>query len=305
MKIARRTFLKQIVWGVGGLWLGCRKQGGPPAPVCWNPYEQVRLGRTSIRLSRLGLGTGMRASNRMSNQTRLGQEKFTELVRTCLERGITWFDAADLYGSHTFLAEALRGIPREQYVLVSKVWLRTRGLPESQPSDIESTVHRFCRELDTDYIDLLLLHCLVEPDWPDRYEKQMETLDRLKEQGLLRAHGVSCHSLPALQAAADHPWVESIHARINPFGVQMDAAPEEVVPVLHHAHENGKGIIGMKLIGEGAFRNSPEKRARSVDFVLNLGSVDAVTVGFESLEEEADLASTIRQTPVRIAPAMV
>jgi aryl-alcohol dehydrogenase-like predicted oxidoreductase len=284
-------------------WLfGCRKGYQNPEPAWWNPYEKVPLGQTPIRLSRVGLGTGMRAFNRMSNQTRLGQERFTELVRTCLERGISWFDAADLYGSHTFLAEALRGIPRSRYVLVSKVWLRTRGLPESQPEDIESTVHRFCRELDTDYIDLLLLHCLVEPDWPDRYEKQMETLRRLKQQGLLRAHGVSCHSLPALQAAASHPWVDSIHARINPFGVQMDGTPDQVVPILRQAHQNGKGLIGMKLIGEGAFRNSPEKRAETVDFVFNLGCIDAVTVGFESLDEEADFAQIVRRTPIRLEP---
>ncbi len=305
MKIARRTFLKQTLWGLGSLLLGCRRTEKNPSTAFWNPYEKVQLGRTPIRLSRVGLGTGMRAFNRMSNQTRLGQEKFTELVRTCLDRGISWFDAADLYGSHSFLAAALEGVPREQYVLVSKIWLRPRGLPEGQPTDTEQTVHRFLQEFRTDCIDLLLLHCLVEPDWPSRYEKEMEVLVRLKEKGLLRAHGVSCHSLPALSAAASHPWVDSIHARINPFGVQMDGSPDVVVPVLRQAHENGKGIIGMKLIGEGAFRNSPEKRAETIDFVFNLGCVDAVTIGFESPEEEADFARAVRQTPVRTLPAIV
>lgn len=305
MKIARRTFLKQTLWGLGGILLGCRRGEKHSLPSFWNPYEKVPLGRTPIHLSRIGLGTGMRASGRMSNQTRLGQEKFTELVRTCLDRGISWFDAADLYGSHSYLAEALRGVPRDRYVLVSKIWLRTRGLPEGQPADTEQVVHRFLQELRTDYIDLLLLHCLVEPDWPSRYEKEMEVLVRLKEKGILRAHGVSCHSLAALQRAAEHPWVESIHARINPFGVQMDGSPDVVVPVLRQAHENGKGLIGMKLIGEGAFRNSPEKRAETIDFVFNLGCVDAVTIGFESLEEEADFAQAVRRTPIRIQPALV
>jgi hypothetical protein len=83
----------------------------------------------------------------------------------------------------------------------------------------------------------------------------------------------------------------------------MDAEPDQVVPVLQEAHRNGKGVIGMKIIGEGAFRNSPLKRSQSVDFVFNLGCVDAVVVGFESLQEEEDFAQCVRQTPVRLPAA--
>jgi len=303
MKIARRTFLKQSMIGLGGLLLGCRRQTESQSAAFWDPYEKTSLGRTGLRLSRVGWGTGMRGSRRMSNQTRLGKEKFNELARGCFERGVCWFDAADLYGSHSYLADALEGIRREEYALVSKIWLGWGGLPEPERPDADVVVGRFLKELRTDYIDLVLLHCMAAPDWPDRHEKQMEILDRLKTQGVIRAHGISCHSLPALQAAAVHPWVDSIHTRINPFGVQMDAEPDQVVPVLQEAHRSGKGVIGMKIIGEGAFRNSPLKRSQSVDFVFNLGCVDAVVVGFESLQEEEDFAQRVRQTPVRLPAA--
>lgn len=299
LKIGRRTFLKNSVLGLSGLLLGCEweKQSHPTAT--FDPYEKVLLGRTGILLSRVGLGTGMNGFNRMSNQTRLGPEKFKNLIYGCYERGIRWFDAADLYGSHSYLADALSGLPRQEYALVSKIWFGQRGLPETERPDADAVVGRFLEELNTDYIDLILLHCMTDPDWPNRYARQMEILEGLKKKGLIRAHGVSCHTLGALKTASEEPWVDSIHTRINPYGVQMDADPEQVIPILRHAHENGKGIIGMKIIGAGEFRKSDEKRNHSVDFVFNLGCVNAVTVGFESLEEEKDFSNRVKNTPIR------
>lgn len=302
IRIGRRTFLKHSVLGIGGLLLGCEfKDNGQPAVETYNPYEMISLGSTDLKLSRVGLGTGMNGSNRMSNQTRLGPEKCRSLIRGCYEKGIRWFDAADLYGSHGYLADALEGIKREDYVLVSKIWFLKGGIAEPERPDADVVISRFLKELRTDYIDLVLLHCMTQPDWPVRYEKQMVIMEDLKKKGILRAHGVSCHSLDALRAAAEEPWVDSIHTRINPYGVQMDGSPEEVVPVLQQAHQNGKGIIGMKIIGAGDFRNSDPKRNHSIDFVFNLGCVDAVTVGFESLQEEQDFAVRVRNTPIRAA----
>jgi hypothetical protein len=64
------------------------------------------------------------------------------------------------------------------------------------------------------------------------------------------ALGVSCHSLDALRAAAREPWAESVHARINPYGMSMDGPPEQVAPVLKDIHAAGKGVVGVKIIGE-------------------------------------------------------
>jgi aryl-alcohol dehydrogenase-like predicted oxidoreductase len=299
LKIGRRAFLKHSALGISGLLLGCEWENRIRTDGTFDPYEKVSLGHTGLNLSRVGLGTGMNGSNRMSNQTRLGPEKCTALIRGCYERGIRWFDAADLYGSHSYLADALKGIDRTEYVLVSKIWFGQRGLPEPERPDADVVVARFLKELRTDYIDLILLHCMTDPQWTSRYANQMEILENLKKKGIIRAHGVSCHSLEVLKAASEHPWVDSIHARINPYGVQMDAGAEQVVPVLQKAHDNGKGIIGMKIIGAGEFRNSDQRRNESIDFVFNLGCVDAVTIGFESLDEEKDFAERVRNTPVR------
>jgi len=306
MTIGRRQFIKGSVAGLGTALLGCHSDpssnASPKQPTHFEPDEIVALGNTGVKTSRVGIGTGMRGFNRQSNQTRAGQEHFTALIRGSLDRGIRLIDSADLYGSHPFLANALRGVPRDDYCLVSKIWYMPRGLPEPERPDADVVVQRFLDELKTDHIDILQIHCMTAPDWTERMQEQMAILDNLKKKGLIRTHGVSCHSLAALDAAAEHPWVDCIHARINPYGQSMDDTPDKVVPVLQKAHANGKGVIGMKMIGEGRFRDSDQRRNHTLDYVLNLGCVDSVIVGFETLNEIDDFVARVHHTPRRPTP---
>jgi aryl-alcohol dehydrogenase-like predicted oxidoreductase len=306
MKIGRRQFIQGSLASVGTALVGCNSNPSQKAaqtpPTHFDPGQIVPLGNTGLKVSRVGIGTGMSGSNRQSNQTRKGQEHFTALLRGSLDRGITLIDSADLYGSHTFLAEAFKDVPRKDYTLISKIWFLPRGIPEPERPDADVVVERFLKELNTDYIDILQIHCMTASDWTGRMEKQMAILENLKKKGLIRTHGVSCHSLIALDVAAEHPWIDCIHARINPYGQSMDDTPAKVIPILQKAHVNGKGIIGMKLMGEGRFRTSDEKRSHSIDFVLNLGCVDAVIVGFETLDEINDFALRVNNTPIRPAP---
>jgi predicted aldo/keto reductase-like oxidoreductase len=159
------------------------------------------------------------------------------------------------------------------------------------------TLNRFLKEIGTDYLDLVLLHCASSPKWTDEWRAQMDGLAKLKQKGMIRAHGVSCHSIAALEAAAAEPWVDSVHTRINPYGMSMDDKPEKVVPVLKKLHAAGKGVVGMKIIGEGKLRNDPEKRDASARFVLGLGCVDILNIGFEKVEEIDDFAGRVRKVP--------
>jgi aryl-alcohol dehydrogenase-like predicted oxidoreductase len=294
MKIKRRQFLFKTAAGLGGIMIASDlgKALNQPDRV-FNPYEMVPLGKTGLVVSRIGLGTGTRGGNRESNQTRLGKEPFSRLLRESYERGVRLFDMADIYGSHSYIMPALEGISRDRYMLVSKIWFRQRGIPEADHPSAEEVVKRFLQEINCDYIDLLLLHCVISETWNQELQAYMDALDKLKRAGVIRAHGVSCHSLGALQTAVNEPWVESVHARINAYGDKMDGTPEQVVPVLKQMHDAGKGVIGMKLIAEGMYRDDNEKRNRSLEFVLNLGSVDALVVGCESLQEIDDLAKRV------------
>lgn len=296
MKIKRREFLTRSAFGVGAALLGTPLLAEvKPRTKFFDPYEPVPLGKTNLKVSRFCLGTGMKGGDRQSNQTRLGKEKFEALIREAHDRGTQLFDLADLYGTHPYVIPALQGITRDKFQIVTKIWWREGGIPEKERPDADVCVERFLRELKTDYIDLVLLHCVVSAKWPEELRKQMDILAKLKEKGVIRAHGVSVHSLPALEAVVNEPWVDSVHTRINPYGMSMDGPADKVAPVLQKIHAAGKGVVGMKIVGEGRLRNDPEKRDESLRYVLGLGCVDVLNVGCESIAEVDDMAERVRK----------
>ena len=302
MKIQRREFLARSALGLGGALLGAPLLArAETAPKLFDPFARVPLGKSKLNFSRVVLGTGAHGWERASNQTRLGKDKFEALIRDSFDRGVKVFDLADLYGTHPYVIPALKGIGRDRFQVITKIWWNKGGIPEPERPDADVCVERFLRELKTDYLDLVLLHCVTSAQWPEELRKQMDILSKLKEQGKIRALGVSCHSLAALEAAAAEPWVESVHTRINPYGMSMDGPPEKVVPVLKKIHAAGKGVVGMKIMGEGRLRHDDEKRDASVKFALQLGCVDVLNVGCESLAEVDDLAARVRKVEQKLS----
>jgi len=251
-----------------------------------DPFQKVTLGKTGIETTLLGMGTGFSGYSRSSSITRAGVAE--SLIKVAYEKGIRYFDCADNYGTHPFTAAALKGIPRENYTIGSKMWVTRGGIPETERPDAEIVVDRFRKELNTDYIDIVQLHCMTAGTWTDQQKRYLDGLENLKAKKIIRAYGVSVHSFDALEAAAANPWVDVIHVRINPYGESMDSRdPALVIPVIEKMHKAGKGVIGMKLIGNGKFRNDPEKIEASLKYVLDLGTVDMMIIGFE-LPEHID-----------------
>ena len=249
-----------------------------------DPLQNVHLGKSGLKTTLLGFGTGVHAGNRTSYLTRQEEKKSIDTLQHAYERGLRFFDCADSYGTHRLMNIAMKGMDREALTITSKIWTRERGgIPEPERPDADIVVDRFRKELDTDYIDLVQIHCIKDPDWTNHMRRQMDILDDLKSKGIIKAHGVSVHSLEAMKAALADPWVDVIHVRINPYGIAMDKPdPGEVVDVIHQLHASGKGVIGMKLVGDGKLRDESEKMDHSLEFVLGLGSVDMMIVGFES-----------------------
>lgn len=299
MRFSRRHFLEGGLAGAAGMLAGGKLAGATTAavaasegPQSTDPVGLVALGK-HLKVSRIGIGFGMRGGNRQSNLSRRGIDHAERVVRYAYDQGIRFFDNADLYGSHQYVARALRGLPRESYWLSTKVWLHPGGLPEPERQDADVAVKRFLQECGTDYFDLVQIHCMMRGDWPQTMRRQMDLLEALKEQGLIRAHGVSCHAISALEAAAECDWVDVVHARINPFKVKIDGPPEEVLATLQKVHRGGKGVIGMKIIGEGAFSQEPEKIDQSIRFVLGCGVVDVMIVGFETTDDIDDFKARV------------
>ncbi len=251
-----------------------------------NPVQKIKLGKSGIETSLLGIGTGVHAGNRTSFLTKQDKQKSLDLLHHAYDLGIRNFDCADSYGTHGIVAEALAKKDRKEYTLTSKIWVRGGGIPEPERPDANIVVDRFRKELKTDYIDLVQIHCMVDQNWTETQKKQMDILENLKAKGIIKAHGVSVHSLDAMKAAVKSPWVDVLHARINPYGMAMDKPdPKEVVEVIQQLHKAGKGVIGMKLVGDGNLRNDSKKIDDSLRFVLGLGCVDMMIVGFEEKEQ--------------------
>lgn len=229
------------------------------------------------------MGTGTVGSGHHSHQTALGVQGLSDLLLNGYDHGLRFFDAADSYGSHPHVAEALKHVQRDKVTVLSKTWARDAA---SARADLD----RFRRELGTDHLDICLMHCLTEPDWTDRYKGVMDVLSEAKEKGIIRAHGCSCHSIEALRAATDSSWVEVHLVRINPVGAMMDADPDTVVSVIKEMRAKGKGIIGMKILGQGALR---DRQDEALNFALGLNLLDAFTIGAESKSEQNDLIRRI------------
>lgn len=282
----RRAFLGALSLGTAHLMFNNPLYGATRRFTSADPLQRVKLGNSGLNPTLLGVGTGVSAGNRTSFLTRQDATISIGTLRHAYDRGIRMFDNADSYGTHGLVAEALKGMERDKLTITSKIWTREGGIPESERPDANIVVDRFRKELKTDYIDLVQLHCMVDSGWTDAERRQMDILDDLKSKGIIRAHGVSVHTLDAMKTAVTDPWVDVLHARINPYGIAMDKPdPEEVVEVIHQMHSKGKGVIGMKLVGNGDLRNESEKIDHSLRFVLGLGSVDMMIIGFETSEQ--------------------
>ncbi len=243
--------------------------------------DRVKLGKTGLVIPRLALGTGSHGGNQSSDMTRMGVENWVKIARYAQERGLTFYDAADLYGSHQNVKEILKEVPREKATILTKIWTRPEKWNQDTPV---KTIDRFRRETGSDYFDILLLHCMTNGKWQEERKPYIEALSEAKQKGIVKTIGLSCHSFDALKIAAEDPWVDVILARINPEGVIMDASPEEVMAVLKKAHDNGKGIIGMKIFGEGRFTEEAQ-REKSLQYAIGSGNIDSMTIGVTTKEQ--------------------
>jgi aryl-alcohol dehydrogenase-like predicted oxidoreductase len=284
----RRTFLHHAARGVAAAFLASHALAKRllALPVLTRKFaasDPVILGRTGIQTSLLAMGTGTVGSGHHSHQTALGVDGLSKLLLNGYDNGLRFFDSADSYGSHPHVAEALKHLDRGKVTVLSKSWAR-------EPNEMRADLERFRRELNTEYIDVFLMHCLTEADWTTRYRPVMDVLEEAKHKGIIRAHGCSCHSIEALRAAAKSPWVDVDLVRINPIGSHMDADPETVVSVLREMKSAGKGIIGMKILGQGDLRSRQDEALR---YALGLNLLDAFTIGAESIAEQTDLLRRI------------
>jgi predicted aldo/keto reductase-like oxidoreductase len=284
-KISRRQFLGSAASFTGGILLSGVALQAAPAVRIPTAIDQVQLGKTGIKLSRLGMGTGSIGG---SIQRALGQDGFTRLIRYGYDQGITYIDTADSYKTHEMVREAIKGLPRE------KLFIQTK-MPGGEKNPLE-TIDRYRKELGVDYIDSLLTHCTVTKNWDEERKRFIDAFEEAKQKKIIRAHGVSCHSLPALTRAAELDWCDVHLVRINPQGAHLDTPAETwnaksdashlgpVTEQIKIMKRKKHGVIGMKLIGNGDFRKF-EDRKKSIRYAMQCNLLNAAVIGFKSTAE--------------------
>lgn len=272
----RRRFLRTTI-GAAGAAAAARLPLWSAVPKA---TDVVLLGPDKIRLSRMAIGTGTRGG---TIQRALGVEGLADMLHYGYDQGIFFWDTADAYRTHPHVSAALKRVPREKVTILTKTRARTAD-------QMRADLDRFRQELGTDYLDIVLLHAVRAGNWPELYAGAMDVLSEAREKGIVRTHGLSCHTLEALQTAAKTPWVRVDLARINPAGLLMDADPQTVLGVLREMKAAGKGIIGMKILGEGGLRDRVDEALR---FALSLDCVDCFTIGPANRDELDDLVRRI------------
>src|SRR3954454_3657873 len=227
----RRSFLK------AGLATGAMAAAGalPLSAAKRTATDTLVLGRSKIQVTRLAFGTGTDSG---AVQAGLGQQEFTRLVRYAYDRGVRFFETAEAYQTPGMLGEALKGLPRDSYHLMSKVTTFHQGLdPQAKFDELRHTSQ-------TDYFDIMLLHWQHTPDWPETTKRWQDGILQAQQRKIIRTHGASLHGLPALRQMSGTPWLDVGLIRINHNGARMDGPnsedsnhPDNVSEVVDHIHQ--------------------------------------------------------------------
>jgi 1-deoxyxylulose-5-phosphate synthase len=287
--LARRRMLKHALATAGGLVASHQLRplwaAPPPSLGKKSASDVVTLGKTGIKLSRMAMGSGTNGTNKTSVQARLGISGFADLLVHGYDKGVTFWETADQYGTHAHMREGMRRVGRNNVVMMTKTHASTAA-------ELNADLDRFRRELGRDHIDIVLLHCMTSANWVKEKEGAMEALERAREKGIVRAHGTSCHTLDALKLAARTPWVQVDLARINPIQAHMDSDPGTVASVLREMRAAGKGVIGMKIMGQGQLSHDVDRALR---YCTRLDCIDTFTIGFTN---KPQVDEVVRKLPV-------
>jgi predicted aldo/keto reductase-like oxidoreductase len=246
--------------------------------------DLVTLGKSGLPVTRLAFGTG---SNNGHVQAELGQQQFTKLVRYAYDRGIRFFETAESYVTPGMLGEALKGLPRDSYKLMTKV-TTDEGVDPRQRFDEMLRTHK------AEYFDIMLLHWQHTAEWVSETNRWQDGILEAQSKKLIKTRGASVHGLPALRQMPGNKWLEVAMIRMNHNGTRMDGPtynddnnPDHVQEVVSHVKQvkkEGMGVISMKLIGNGTFTRHEDRQA-AMRFAFKTAGIDCAAVGFKSTQE--------------------
>lgn len=234
--------------------------------------KKVILGNTNIEVSRLCFGS----LTMTPFQANLSIEEGAYLIQYGFERGIDFLDTAEIYENYAYIKQALKGIKREDYTIATKTYAYTKEMAKE-------SLEKALKEIGTDYIDLFLLHEQESIHTVRGHFQAIEYFVKAKEQGKIRAIGISTHKVAGAKAVKEVPEIEVIHPIVNKLGIGInDGTIEDMLRELKDLHNMGKGIYAMKPLGGGHLISDLEG---AFNFVKNIPYIDSIAIGLQSKEE--------------------
>ena len=241
--------------------------------------EKRFLGNSGLEVSRLCFG-GLTVGPLQAN---LSPEEGAEIIVEAYKRGVNFIDTAELYETYAHIKEALKSIPRDKYIISTKSYAWSR-------ETAEESFNKACKELETDYIDLFMLHEQESEHTLRGHADAMAYFLERKEKGDIRAFGISTHYIAGVKAAIKIPEIQVVHPIINKTGLGIqDGTLEEMLHALRTFKARGGGVFGMKPLGGGNLLGNVDE---AFDFVLGLDVIDSVAVGMQRVSEV--IANTAR-----------
>ncbi len=279
--------------------------------------KKVELGKTGIKVSRLGIGTGTGLPSGHCAQALMDTNELAGLLLYSLDRGINHWDTAFQYNTYSHIKEALKQVRRSDVVLTTKF---SAAHEKETIRDFNTTLN----DLNVDYVDVCLLHGVRTNTELQMRSGALNAMVKLKKEGKVRAVGLSSHGLGVLKSVLEMPELDLVWGRINYAGLHMDTeclgmydqmasvywlkkcykllpervkllirpkashepipedARNEVEKTLQKIHSQSKGIVGMKVLAEGMLRDDAEK---AIKYVNSLSFVDSFIIGMLNKEE--------------------
>ena len=231
--------------------------------------EYLAYGETGLEISRLCFGAGR------LKDTCDTYEAGSKLMLKALEEGVTFWDTAEGYGTQPHLGEAIRQINREEVVIQTKT-------PVKDYESASISITKALRELQTEYIDVMLLHAISSPEDLATREREgaLDAFREAKTAGKVKVIGCSTHTYTGsvMDAVIDHPEIEVILTTANKEGRMLEGGSiDRHLEYIQRAYDVGKGISIMKVVVAG---DIPEaNRPEWIEWGFNLETAHAINLG--------------------------
>ncbi len=234
--------------------------------------DRIKLGNTGIEVSKLCFGS----LTMTPFQANLSIKEGAQLIQYAYAKGINFIDTAEIYENYRYIKEALKGIRREDYVITTKCYAYTKEMAKE-------SLDLALRELDTDYIDIFLLHEQESIHTLRGHYEAIEYFLEAKKTGKIRAIGISTHRVEGVYAATQFDEIEIVHPIVNKEGIGIqDGTVLDMLNIIERAYNMGKGIYGMKPLGGGHLITQAED---AFNFVKEIPFIHSFAIGMQSKEE--------------------